>query len=50
MNNPERCEQTCTLLLNADPNNEAAAVMMADLAFRKVNKKKYFAKRKLFLI
>ncbi|XP_032512890.2 tetratricopeptide repeat protein 21B-like [Danaus plexippus] len=37
MNNPERCEQTCTLLLNADPNNEAAAVMMADLAFRKAD-------------
>lgn len=36
MNNPEKCEQTCTVLLNADPNNESAAVMMADLAFRKV--------------
>ncbi|CAH0729262.1 unnamed protein product, partial [Brenthis ino] len=37
MNNPERCEQTCAVLLNADPNNESAAVMMADLAFRKVD-------------
>ncbi|KPJ18977.1 Tetratricopeptide repeat protein 21B [Papilio machaon] len=37
MNNPEKCEQTCTLLLNTDPNNESAAVMMADLAFRKVD-------------
>lgn len=36
MNNHEKCEQTCTVLLNADPNNELAAVMMADLAFRKV--------------
>lgn len=36
MNNPEKCEQTCSILLNADPNNESAAVMMADLAFRKV--------------
>ncbi|XP_030029552.2 LOW QUALITY PROTEIN: tetratricopeptide repeat protein 21B [Manduca sexta] len=37
MNNPEKCEQTCSILLNADPNNESAAVMMADLAFRKVD-------------
>ncbi|XP_045447028.1 tetratricopeptide repeat protein 21B-like [Melitaea cinxia] len=37
MNNPEKCEQTCTVLLNTDPNNESAAVMMADLAFRKVD-------------
>ncbi|XP_047526075.1 tetratricopeptide repeat protein 21B-like [Pieris napi] len=35
MNNPEKCEQTCSVLLNAEPNNESAAVMMADLAFRK---------------
>lgn len=37
MNNAEKCEQTCAVLLNADPNNESAAVMMADLAFRKVD-------------
>ncbi|XP_072940009.1 tetratricopeptide repeat protein 21B-like [Epargyreus clarus] len=37
MNNPDKCEQTCAVLLNADPNNESAAVMMADLAFRKVD-------------
>ncbi|XP_068631155.1 tetratricopeptide repeat protein 21B-like [Battus philenor] len=37
MNNTERCEQTCSILLNTDPNNESAAVMMADLAFRKVD-------------
>lgn len=33
----DRCAQTCTTLLKADPNNEAASVMMADLAFRKVD-------------
>lgn len=37
MNHSEKCEQTCSILLNADPNNESAAVMMADLAFRKVD-------------
>ncbi|KAI5637396.1 tetratricopeptide repeat domain-containing protein [Phthorimaea operculella] len=37
MNNAEKCEQTCAVLLNTDPNNESAAVMMADLAFRKVD-------------
>ncbi|XP_029176908.1 tetratricopeptide repeat protein 21B-like [Nylanderia fulva] len=37
MNNLDRCAQNCSVLLNADPNNEAASVMMADLAFRKVD-------------
>nr|XP_049694551.1 tetratricopeptide repeat protein 21B [Helicoverpa armigera]XP_049694552.1 tetratricopeptide repeat protein 21B [Helicoverpa armigera] len=37
INNSEKCEQTCAILLNTDPNNESAAVMMADLAFRKVD-------------
>lgn len=37
MNNLDRCAQNCSILLNADPNNEAASVMMADLAFRKVD-------------
>ncbi|CAH2991716.1 unnamed protein product [Chilo suppressalis] len=37
INYSEKCEQTCAVLLNADPNNESAAVMMADLAFRKVD-------------
>lgn len=37
MNDAEKCAQTCTLLLNADPDNESAALMMADLAFRKVD-------------
>ncbi|XP_014471682.1 PREDICTED: tetratricopeptide repeat protein 21B-like [Dinoponera quadriceps] len=37
MNNLDRCAQNCSILLNAEPNNEAASVMMADLAFRKVD-------------
>ncbi|KAI4489571.1 hypothetical protein M0802_011008 [Mischocyttarus mexicanus] len=37
INNLDRCAQTCTTLLKADPNNEAASVMMADIAFRKVD-------------
>ncbi|XP_024883168.1 tetratricopeptide repeat protein 21B-like [Temnothorax curvispinosus] len=37
MNNLDRCAHNCSILLNADPNNEAASVMMADLAFRKVD-------------
>lgn len=36
-NNLDRCAQSCTILLNTDPNNEAASIMMADLAFRKVD-------------
>ncbi|XP_017891080.1 tetratricopeptide repeat protein 21B-like [Ceratina calcarata] len=36
-NNLDRCAQSCTAVLNADPNNEAASIMMADLAFRKVD-------------
>lgn len=38
MNYLELCQQTCSVLLKTDPENEAASVMMADLAFRKVNK------------
>ncbi|XP_046833910.1 tetratricopeptide repeat protein 21B-like isoform X2 [Vespa crabro] len=37
INNLDKCAQTCTTLLKADPNNVAASVMMADLAFRKVD-------------
>ncbi|KAH0560588.1 tetratricopeptide repeat protein 21B-like [Cotesia glomerata] len=37
VNDLDKCAQSCTALLNADPNNEAASVMMADLAFRKVD-------------
>ncbi|XP_012284222.1 tetratricopeptide repeat protein 21B isoform X2 [Orussus abietinus] len=37
INDLDKCTQSCTALLNADPNNEAASVMMADLAFRKVD-------------
>ncbi|XP_015435136.1 PREDICTED: tetratricopeptide repeat protein 21B-like [Dufourea novaeangliae] len=36
-NNLDRCAQSCTALLNADPENEAASIMMADLAFRKID-------------
>ncbi|XP_031832068.1 tetratricopeptide repeat protein 21B [Nomia melanderi] len=36
-NNLDKCAQSCAALLNADPNNEAASIMMADLAFRKVD-------------
>ncbi|XP_020711621.2 tetratricopeptide repeat protein 21B-like [Athalia rosae] len=37
VNDLDRCAQSCTALLTTDPNNEAALVMMADLAFRKVD-------------
>ncbi|XP_048479226.1 tetratricopeptide repeat protein 21B [Plutella xylostella] len=37
MNNQEKCSATCAALLSAQPEHEAAAVMMADLAFRKVD-------------
>lgn len=37
MNDLDRCAQTCAALLTSDPNNESALVMMADLAFRKVD-------------
>lgn len=37
VNDLDRCAQTCSALLTSDPNNEAALVMMADLAFRKVD-------------
>lgn len=37
MNNLELCQQTCAMLLKANPDNEVASVMMADIAFRKVN-------------
>jgi tetratricopeptide repeat protein 21B len=37
MNELDKCTQYCQILLNTDPNNEAACVMMADLAFRKVD-------------
>ncbi|XP_063986982.1 tetratricopeptide repeat protein 21B-like [Diachasmimorpha longicaudata] len=37
INDLDKCAASCTALLTADPNNEAASVMMADLAFRKVD-------------
>lgn len=36
MNYLDLCQQTCASLLKLDPDNEAASVMMADIAFRKV--------------
>ncbi|XP_046740894.1 tetratricopeptide repeat protein 21B-like [Diprion similis] len=37
VNDLDRCAQNCAALLTMDPSNEAALVMMADLAFRKVD-------------
>jgi len=37
LNDLEQCQMSCMALLKADANNEAATVMMADLAFRKVD-------------
>ncbi|XP_063227668.1 tetratricopeptide repeat protein 21B-like [Bacillus rossius redtenbacheri] len=37
VNDLENCQATCMTLLKADANNEAATVMLADLAFRKVD-------------
>ncbi|XP_049939985.1 tetratricopeptide repeat protein 21B-like isoform X2 [Schistocerca serialis cubense] len=33
----ELCQQACSQLLETDPDNESATVMMADLAFRRVD-------------
>lgn len=37
MNNMDQCQQMCSLILEIDPNNEVASVMMADLSFRRVS-------------
>lgn len=37
MNNMDQCQQRCAIILQSDPNNEAASVMMADLSFRKID-------------
>ncbi|KAK5649373.1 hypothetical protein RI129_000402 [Pyrocoelia pectoralis] len=37
MNNLELCQQTCALLSKIDPDNEEASVMLADIAFRKID-------------
>ncbi|KAJ8985639.1 hypothetical protein NQ317_015135 [Molorchus minor] len=37
MNYLELCQQTCAAILKNDPENETASVMMADIAFRKVD-------------
>lgn len=36
VNNMDQCQSTCATILQNDPNNEAASVMMADLSFRRV--------------
>lgn len=36
VNNMDQCQQTCGQILQIDPNNETASVMMADLSFRRV--------------
>lgn len=33
----ELCQQTCTTLLSLDPDNEEGSVLMADIAFRKMD-------------
>ncbi|KAJ8941157.1 hypothetical protein NQ318_004277 [Aromia moschata] len=37
MNYLELCQQTCANILRKDPENETASVMMADIAFRKID-------------
>uniref|UniRef100_A0A6M2DHR9 Putative o-linked n-acetylglucosamine transferase ogt n=1 Tax=Xenopsylla cheopis TaxID=163159 RepID=A0A6M2DHR9_XENCH len=37
INNFDMCEETCGIVLQIEPNHEAVSVMMADLAFRKVD-------------
>jgi tetratricopeptide repeat protein 21B len=36
MNDMDQCQQMCGMILEIDPNNEVASVMMADLSFRRV--------------
>ncbi|KAK7872002.1 hypothetical protein R5R35_004518 [Gryllus longicercus] len=37
VNDLEQCQMTCMTLLKTDADNEAASIMMADLAFRRVD-------------
>nr|CAH7760444.1 unnamed protein product [Callosobruchus chinensis] len=37
MNYMELCQQTCGQILRIDPDNETASVIMADIAFRKID-------------
>ncbi|GAB0090491.1 Tetratricopeptide repeat [Sergentomyia squamirostris] len=37
VNNMDQCQQTCGQILQIDPNNETASVMMADLSFRRMD-------------
>lgn len=36
-NQMDQCQQTCGMILEIDPNNEVASVMMADLSFRRMD-------------
>ncbi|XP_001655859.2 tetratricopeptide repeat protein 21B isoform X2 [Aedes aegypti] len=37
VNNMDQCQLTCATILQNDPNNEVASVMMADLSFRRMD-------------
>ncbi|KAB0800201.1 hypothetical protein PPYR_05941 [Photinus pyralis] len=37
INNLELCQQTCAMISKLDPDNEEASVMLADIAFRKID-------------
>lgn len=37
VNNMDQCQSTCATILQTDPNNETASVMMADLSFRRMD-------------
>lgn len=37
LNNMQECQTVCALILDVDPNNEGASIMMADLSFRRVS-------------
>lgn len=40
LNNMQECQNVCALILDVDPNNEGASIMMADLSFRRVRTRK----------
>ncbi|KAG5681783.1 hypothetical protein PVAND_011191 [Polypedilum vanderplanki] len=37
LNRQQECQAMCAMILDNDPNNESAQVMMADLSFRKID-------------
>lgn len=40
VNGISECQMMCSSILKIDPNNEAASVLMADLSFQRVMKRK----------